>query len=120
VRFVTTFLVSIIAFSFFDVNPVGAAFLVAGVATVVNTLVGDFYVLRGFSYLKASFGDGALGIVVAYIIGLMTAMFNPSLGSLLFFGALIAVVEIFFHPYLFRKRKVPSSPEEPRINILSH
>ncbi|MDO9534214.1 MAG: DUF2512 family protein [Bacillota bacterium] len=111
VRFIITFIVSIIAFSFFDVNPAGVVFFVAVAATVVNHLVGDLYVLPGFNYLIASVGDGALGIVVAYIMGLVTTVFNPNLGSLLFFGALIAVVEIFFHPYLLRTRRVAPSPE---------
>jgi len=111
IRFVLTFIVSIIAFSFFDVNSAAAAFFVAAVATIVNHLFGDLYVLPVFGYLIASISDGALGIFSAYVIGFMTAAFNPNLGSLLFFGALITTLDIFFHPYLLRTRKATSSPE---------
>jgi hypothetical protein len=114
VKFAMTLIISIIAFSFITVNPAGWVFFVAIAATAVNYLVGDLYVLPRFGNLTASIGDGVLGIVVAYIIGLMTAAFNPTVGSLLFFGVLIAVGEIFFHPYLLRANKVaPGAEPEP-------
>ncbi|MEW5921021.1 MAG: DUF2512 family protein [Bacillota bacterium] len=113
VKFVMTFIIAMLAFSFLDANPAGWVFFIAVAATIVNYLVGDLYVLPNYSNIVASVGDGVLGVIVAYIVGLMTAAFNPTGGTLLSFGVLIAVGEYFFHPYLVRTKKVVPDPEQP-------
>ena len=121
VKFAMTLIISIIAFSFITVNPAGWVFFVALTATVVNYLIGDLYVLPRFGNSIASIGDGVLGIVVAYILGLMTRAFDPTMGSLLVFGILIAVGEMFFHPYLMRANKVaPGGPEQEHQSEPEH
>jgi len=97
VKFVMTLVISIIAFSFFDLNPAGWVFFVAVVVTIVNYLVGDSYVWPIYGNISASIINGVLSMAAAYIIGLTTIAFNPALGALLFFGAFIVSGEVIFH-----------------------
>ena len=109
VKFIMTLIISVIAFSFFDLNPAAWVIFVAVAVTLVNYLVGDSYALPIFGNMISSIVNGGLSIAVAYFTGLTTTAFNPTLGPLMFFGAFIAAGEVFFHAYLLRTRTV--SPE---------
>jgi len=113
VKFIMTFIMAIVAFSFFDVNPSGFVLLVALIATAGNYLVGDLYVLPAMGNVTASIGDGILGAILAYIVSLVTTAFDASLASLFIFAVLIAVGEYFFHPYLRRTKNVAPGQEPP-------
>lgn len=113
VKFIMTFIMAIVAFSFFDVNPSGLVLLVALIATAGNYLLGDLYILPAMGNVMASVGDGILGAILAYIVSLVTAAFNVSFASLFIFAVLIAAGEYFFHPYLRRAKNVAPEQEPP-------
>ena len=102
VKFILIFIVAIVAFSFFNVNPAGSVLLVALIATAGNYLIGDLYILPATGTVMASIGDGILGAILAFLVSLATDAFNVSFASLFIFAILIAVGEYFFHPYLLR------------------
>lgn len=112
IKFVMTFIIAMLAFSFLDLNPAGWVLFLAVAVTIVNYLVGDLYVLPNYNNIVASVGNGVLGIVVAYIVGLMTAAFNPTAGALFTFGILIAVGEYFYHAFVLRSEKVVPGPDQ--------
>ncbi len=113
VKFIMTFIMAIVAFSFFNVNPAGLVLLVALIATIGNYLVGDLYVLPAMGNVIASIGDGILGAVLAFIVSLITVSFNVSFASLFIFAVLIAAGEYFFHPYLSRTKNVAPEQQAP-------
>lgn len=102
IKFVMTFIIAMLAFSFLDLNPAGWVLFVAVAVTIVSYLVGDQYLLSNYNNIVASVGNGVLGIIVAYIVGLMTAAFNPTAGALFTFAILLAVGEYFFHTLVLR------------------
>lgn len=120
VKFIMTFIMAIVAFSFFDVNPAGLVLLVALIATAGNYLVGDMYVLPAMGNVMASIGDGILGAILAYIVSLVTAAFDVSIASLFIFAVLIAAGEYFFHPYLLRAKNVAPGQEPPEQGEQEH
>jgi hypothetical protein len=113
VKFIMTFIMAMVAFSFFETNPAGLVLLVALIATAGNYLVGDLYVLPARGNATASLGDGLLGAILAYIVSLISTAFNVSFAALFIFAILIAAGEYFFHPYLLRAENVAPEQDQP-------
>jgi hypothetical protein len=110
VKFVMTFIVAMVAFSFLETNPAGLVVLVALIATAGNYLVGDLHILPVRGNMTASLGNGLLGALLAYIVSLISVTFNTSFAALFVFAILVAVGEYFFHPYLQRVENVAPGP----------
>lgn len=106
VKFVMTFVFALIAFTVLINNPWTWVLALAVIATAVNYVLGDLFVLPKFGNAVASVGDGVMGALVAYIVSLVTPLFVVNLTSLLLFAVLVAVGEYFFHQYLSRNEKV--------------
>lgn len=106
VKLVITFVAALIAFTLLMDNPWSWILGVAVVATALNYLVGDLFVLPKYGNIIASIGDGIMAALVAYIASLISPLFQVTLLALLLFAVLIAVGEYFFHQYLQRSEKV--------------
>lgn len=106
VKFLMTFVASLVAFSLFDVNPWSWPFVVALVGTVVNYLIGDLLVLPAFGNVVASVGDGIMAAILAWIVSFVIPAFTLNIVSLVIFAILIAIGEFFFHRYLESSKKV--------------
>lgn len=113
VKFVMTFIMAMVAFSFFETNPAGLVVLVALIATAGNYLLGDLRILPSRGNTTASVGNGLLGAILAYIVSLISVTFNASFAALFIFAILIAVGEYFFHPYLRRTENVAPGQDQP-------
>ncbi len=113
VKFVMTFILSMVAFSFFETNPAGLVLLIALLTTAGNYLVGDLHILPARGNLTASVGNGILGAILAYIVNLAATTFSASFAALFIYAILLAVGEYFFHPYLSRTENVVPEQENP-------
>lgn len=106
IKFAMTFIFAGLAFALITANAWSWILLAGLVATAVNYLVGDLWVLPNFGNIAASVGDGILGALVAYIIDLLVPAFQTGAAALVVFALLIMVGEYFFHQYLLRTEKV--------------
>ncbi|ACB85433.1 DUF2512 family protein [Natranaerobius thermophilus] len=105
IKFLMTFIVASVAFIGLDGNPWGWVFGFAILATALNYVVGDLYILPEYGNIYASVGDGVLGLVAAYVVSLVT-VFQTTIGSLILFGILVAVGEYFFHKVIVKDEDV--------------
>lgn len=105
-KLVATFLASWIIFGMFLDNPMTYVLILSVLATIINYLLGDLVMLPKFGNLVASIGDGVLGALTAYIIGLLAVSFNTTIATLLLFAVVVAVFEYFFHRYLQNTEEV--------------
>lgn len=105
-KFIATFLASWVVFGMMLDNPMSYILTLSVLATILNYVLGDLMVLPKFGNVVASVGDGVLGGLTAYIIGLLSRIFDTTLTTLLLFTALIAVFEYFFHKYLISTEEV--------------
>ncbi|TYO98061.1 DUF2512 family protein [Desulfallas thermosapovorans] len=106
VKFIMTLVIAGIALVFIDNNAWTWALWVAIIGTAVNYLVGDLVVLPKYGNIVASIGDGVMAALVAYIIDLISPVFQTSFTALALLAVLVAVGEYFFHQYLLREEKV--------------
>lgn len=120
IKFIMTFIVAIVAFSFLTANPAGWVLLVALIVTVGNYLLGDLYILPAMGNVMASIGDGILGAILAFIVSLATAAFNASFALLFVFALLLAAGEYFLRPYLSGTVNVASEQQPPEQGEQEH
>ena len=106
VKLVMTAIFAAVAFMWLTTNPWGWVLTVAVVATILNYLVGDLFVLPKAGNVVASVGDGVLAGLTAYIVDWFSPVFHTTITSLVVFGVLIAIGECFFHQYLRKSEKV--------------
>ncbi|MTI79561.1 MAG: DUF2512 family protein [Firmicutes bacterium] len=106
VKFVMTFLATWVVFGIILDNPLSYVTLVALLATAVNYILGDLVVLPKFGNLVAASGDGIMGALTAYIVAIISPVFNTSFTTLALFAVSIGVFEFFFHKYLLREEQV--------------
>lgn len=106
IKFIMTLAFAWIAFGFVEGNAFSWILTLGIIATAANYLLGDLIVLPKFGNIVASFGDGVMGALVAYIMALLVPAFLVSGVSLLIFLILIAIGEYFFHQYLLKTDKV--------------
>jgi hypothetical protein len=105
-KFLMTFIIGWIAFGFLDNNPFSWILTFAVVGTIVNYLAGDLLVLPGLGTIVGAIGDGAMAVLLAYILDILSFNFDTTITSLVVLGILVAVGEYFFHQYLLNNDKV--------------
>ena len=105
-KFLMTFIAGWISFEFLGNNPFNWILAFAVIGTIANYLVGDLLVLPGLGNIGAALGDGALAVVLAYILDLMSFTFDTTVTHLVVLGFLVTVGEYFFHGYLLNNDKV--------------
>lgn len=106
IKFVMTYIFTILAFQAFVRNPWDWVFLLALAVTVLNYLAGDILILPSFGNTVASVGDGLLAMLLAHISGVVLQGFSTTLPALVIYGALIALGEYQFHKYLNSNMRV--------------
>lgn len=106
VKFLLTFIAGWVTLSLMDNNPINWVIGFAVLGTAINYLVGDLMVLPNLGNTVASIGDGAMAAITAYIIDLISPVFNTRFTTLVVLGILVALAEYFFHIYIKNSDKV--------------
>lgn len=100
VKFILAFLFAVVAFVLIDGNVWFWVFAAVAFITAINYLVVDLLVLPKYGNALASFGNGALGAILASLATFIIPTFQASTTALLVFGTLIGVGEFFYRQYL--------------------
>lgn len=108
IKFIFTLAVAGIAFTALEPNTWGWVFLIGVIATIVNFIVGDMFILPKYDTIIASIADGVLAIIIAAIIWGLVPGFVASAISLVLFGVLVGLAEFFYHQHLLVSDKVKS------------
>ncbi len=99
-KFVITFLFSIVAFIFMEGNLWTWVLALSAIVTIANYQLGDMVILPVFGNIIASIGDGLMAAIIALVMSFFVAPFQITLIAVAVYGVLIAVGEFFFHKYL--------------------
>lgn len=111
VKFIMAFLFAVVAFVLIDGNTWFWVVPVVALVTAVNYLVVDLLVLPKHGNALASFGNGALAAVLAYLAIFIIPNFQASIVALLVFGTLVAVGEFFYRQYLLLNKAAHKNTE---------
>lgn len=91
--------------SLIDGNAAGPALAAALLGTVLSFVLGDLVVLPNLGNVISSLGDGAVLVMIAYLLEIIIPPFTVSLVSLAILAAVIAIFEYNFHNYLENSHK---------------
>lgn len=105
-KFIMTFIVTYVSLGLIIRNPSSWIISYSIIATALNYMIGDLLILPSYGNTLASLADGAMAVIVAYIVDTNSAAFDTNSTSLIVLFALIAVGEYFFHQYLLEDEEV--------------
>lgn len=105
-KFVLTFVVALIPFSFIESNMLSWVLPVSIVVTFFNYILGDFYVLPRLGNIFSSVNNGLLAVLIAFFAGYFIPSFRTSSLTLFLFAALITAAEYLFHRYIMNSERV--------------
>lgn len=106
IKFILVFLSGVVSFVLIDGSAWFWVFAAVIFVTAINYLVVDLLVLPKYGNALASFGNGSLGAVLAYLLTFFIPAFQASFTALLVFGTLVAVGEFFYRQYLLLNKAV--------------
>ena len=105
-KYLVTLAAAWLSFGIYNGNPIGWILGFALTGTIINYIIGDLFVLPRFGNIIAAFGDGIMGLLLAYAYDRMTFAFSTTFPRLAVFAILIAGTEFFFHLYIRKLNKV--------------
>ena len=105
-KFLMTLVFAGIALGFVGGNAFEWVLLVALLATVIDYLVGDLFIMPRFGGLAAAIINGILVALIAFAVAMVVPTFTITTFSALIFAALIMVGEYSFHQYLLKSDRV--------------
>lgn len=111
VKFIVVFLSAVVAFVLINANAWYWVFAVTVFITAINYLVIDLLVLPKYGNALASFSNGALAVILAYLATFIIPAFQVGLVALVVFGALVAIGEFFYRQYLLLNKAAHENTE---------
>ena len=100
IKFLVVFFSAVVSFVLIDGNAWFWVFAAVIFITAINYLVIDLLVLPKFGNALASFGNGSVGALLAYLVAFFIPALQVSFMALVVFGALVAIGEFFYRQYL--------------------
>lgn len=103
-KFFVYFAIGYVTLGIIGGNPMGLMVLFAVIASLVNYLVGDIYIMHQYGNLMACISDGFMAGLTVYGIGLLVPDSNVPSMTVTIAGILAAVVGYLFHIFLFKDK----------------
>ncbi len=105
-KFLMTLVFAGIALGFVGGNAFEWVLLVSILATIIDYLVGDLFIMPRVGGLAAAIINGILVALIAFVVAMVVPAFTVTAFSALIFAALIMVGEYSFHQYLLKSDEV--------------
>lgn len=106
IKFIIMFISAVVSFVLIVGNAWFWVLLVVFFITAINYLLMDLLILPRYGNALTSFGNGAIGALLAYAGAFFVPAFQVTFTALLIFAVLVAVGEFFYRQYLLLNRAV--------------
>ncbi len=117
-KVVAIFIAAWISFSLLNNIFLTLIFMITGLVTALNYLVGDLLILPRFGNIAASITNGVLAAVISYAV-LIFSNYTAT-ASIWIFALIVTAFEFFYHMYLLKsnivKKDSGSIYDEQKIN----